>query len=154
MMSNSQTIVEPKPGVNMGRVVVTVTVENVDDRRRANAGEIPPEQVRRITAEALVDTGATFFCLPESLIQQLGLEFDRERETKTVVGPLMMKIYGGARLEAQGRACRVEVMALPESRQVVLGQIPLETLDYWVDLTNRRLVGNPEHGGQWMAEAF
>ena len=28
------------------------------------------------------------------------------------------------------------------------------TLDWWIDITNHRLVGNPEHGGEWMAEVF
>ncbi len=148
----SGTIVEPKPGVDVGRVVVTVAVENVEDRKRADQGEIGDDQIRRISVEALVDSGATFFCLPESVIEQLGLDFDRTKETRTITGPLMMSIYGGAKIEVQGRACRVEVLALPESRQPLLGQIPLETLDWWVDLANRRLVGNPEHGGQWMAE--
>ena len=150
----SETIIEPKPGVDVGRVVVTVAVENVEDRKRAVRGEIGEDQVRRTTVEALVDSGATFLCLPEPVIQELGLDFDRMRETRTVAGRVMMKIYGGAKIEVQGRDCRVEVMALPESRQSLLGQIPLGTLDWWIDLANHRLVGNPEHGGQWMAEVF
>ena len=150
----SSSILEPKPGVDMGRVVVAVKVENVADRDRADHGELSPDQIRQVTVEALVDTGATFLCLPESTIQQLGLRFDRMRETRTVAGPLMMKVYGGARIDVQDRACQVEVMALPEGRQSLLGQIPLETLDWWVDVANHRLVGNPEHGGQWMAEVF
>ena len=150
----SGTVVEPKPGIDVGRVVVTVGVENVEDRKRADHGEISDDQVRRIAVEALVDSGATFFCLPGSAIEQLALDFDRTKETRTITGPLTMSIYGGARIEVQGRACRVEVLALPEGRQPLLGQIPLETLDWWVDLAKRRLVGNPEHGGQWMAEVF
>jgi clan AA aspartic protease len=138
----------------MGRVVAAIAVENIEDRERAEAGLIPADQVRRISVEALVDSGATFLCLPESLIRQLGLKFDRTKETRTVTGSLTMNVYRGARLEVQGRACNVEVMALPEGRQALLGQIPLETLDWWVDLANRHLVGNPEHGGHWMAEAF
>jgi clan AA aspartic protease len=138
--------------MNMGRVVVDVLVENVEDLRRAGRGEISPEQVRRVTVQALVDSGATFFCMPESLIQQLGLPFNRKREMRTISGPVVMRIYGGARLTAQGRDCDEEIMALPEGRQCLLGQIPLEKMDWWVDLTNERLVGNPEHGGQWMAE--
>ena len=67
---------------------------------------------------------------------------------------MTMKIYRGAFLEVQGRECSVEVMELPQGRQVLLGQIPFETLDWWVDTTHQRLVGNPEHGGQWMAEVF
>jgi clan AA aspartic protease len=138
----------------MGRVIVDVVVENVEDVRKAQRGEIPPEAVRRVTVQALVDSGATFFCMPESLIQQVGLPFNRERETRTVTGPITLKVYGGARLGVQGRECDEEVLALPEGRQVLLGQVPLEKMDWWIDLNDRRLVANPEHGGQWMAEAF
>jgi predicted aspartyl protease len=146
--------IEPKPGAAMGRVIVDVTVENVEDLRKAQRGEIALEQVRRVTVPALVDSGATFFCMPESLIQQIGLPFNRERETRTVTGPLMLKVYGGARLTVQGRDCDEEVLALREGSQVLLGQIPLEKMDWWIDSNARRLVGNPEHGGQWMAEVF
>lgn len=138
----------------MGRVIVDVVVQNVDDLRRFERGEIPTDQIRSITVKALVDSGTTFFCLPESIVEQLHLPFNRERETRSVTGPLTMKIYGGARIDVLGRACDVEVMALPAGTQVLLGQIPLETLDYWVDVVNHRLVGNPEHDGQWMAEVF
>ncbi len=67
---------------------------------------------------------------------------------------MTLRIFGDARVETQGRTCDVEVMELPESHQALLGQVPLEMLDFWVDTTNQRLVGNPEHGGQWMAEVF
>jgi clan AA aspartic protease len=150
----SGTIVEPRPGMNMGRIVVTVTVENIEDRKRAERGEMPADRVRRVSVEALVDSGATFLCLPEPIVQKLGLDFDREKDTRTVTGVIKMRVYGGARLEVQGRACQVEVLALPEGGQALLGQIPLETLDWWIDNANHRLVGNPEHGGQWMAEVF
>ena len=147
-------IVEPRPGADMGRLVVDVIVENVEDLRRAQRGELAPDQVRRLTVPALVDSGATFFCMPESMVKQLGLPFNRERETRTVMGPLTLRVYGGARLTVQGRECDEEVLALPDDRQVLLGQVPLEKMDWWVDLKSRRLVGNPEHGGQWMAEVY
>ena len=172
----SGTIVEPKPGSDVGRVVVTVVVENIEDGDHADRGEISKDQIRRLSVEALVDSGATFFCLPKSVVEQLGLKFHRMRETRTIAGSMTLEIFRGAsidvqgractvevmalpvlpsyRLPAPGRACTVEVMALPEGRQPLLGQIPLETLDWWVDTANRRLVGNPEHGGQWMAEVF
>jgi predicted aspartyl protease len=149
-----QRIVEPRPGVDLGRLVVDVTVENVEDLRRAQRGEIPADQVRRLTLQALVDSGATIFCMPKSLVRQFGLPFNRERETRTVTGPLKLRVYGGARLTVQNRDCDEEVLVLPEDRQVLLGQVPLEKMDWWIDLNNRRLVGNPEHGGQWMAEVF
>ncbi len=148
------TIIEPRPGVDLGRVVVSITVENVEDRERAERGEIPPEAVRRLTTDALVDSGATFLSMPESMVHVLGLKFDRTKDSRTVTGPVTLNVYRGARLDVQGRAVTEEVLGLPEGRQVLLGQIPLERLDFWIDIVNHRLVGNPEHGVQWMAEAF
>lgn len=150
----SNTIVEPRRGLNVGRVIVDVQVCNVDDLRRLERGEIEAAKVRRTTVPALIDSGATFFCLPQSVVDSLGLPFNRMREARTVSGNLALKIHGGARIEIEGRACDVEVMALPEGRQALVGQLPLETLDFWVELANQRLIGNPEHGGECMAEVF
>jgi clan AA aspartic protease len=150
----SGKIIEPKRGADVGRVFVDVKVTNVDDLRRAERGEITPQQVRSEVISALVDSGATFFCLPLDAVTRLGLPFTRTRDSRTVLGPATMNIHGAARVEVQGRACDVEVLALPHSTQALLGQLPLEAMDFWVDCTNQRLVGNPEHGGQWMAEVF
>lgn len=138
----------------MGRVVVSITVENVEDRERADRGELLADQVRRVTTDALVDSGATFLCMPESMIRALGLKFDRAKHSRTITDPVKLNVYRGARIEVQDRAVTDEVLGLPEGRQVLLGQIPLERLDFWIDIVEHRLVGNPEHDGQWMAEVF
>ncbi len=148
------TAVEPKRGADVGRVTVEVKLTNLDDLRRIERGELAPDGARSLTVPALVDAGATFFCLPQAIIDRLALPFNRTRQTRTITGPMELKVFGGARLEVQGRACDVEVLALPGDTQALLGQLPLEAMDFWVDPTNQRLVGNPEHGGQWMAEVF
>jgi predicted aspartyl protease len=148
------TIIEPKRGADVGSVVVEVAIENYGDVERAERGEITRDQVRRLTVEALVDSGATFMCIPRPLIDQLGLRFQRTKEARTVTGPVALGIYGAAKLYAQGRDCITEIMELPEGTTPLLGQIPLEMMDWWIDLSNQRLTGNPEHGGQWMAEAY
>jgi hypothetical protein len=33
-------------------------------------------------------------------------------------------------------------------------KIPLESLDWLVDTKGRRLVGNPDHGGEWGMDNF
>lgn len=146
--------VEPRRNAKVGRVVARVLVQNVDDVRRAERGELPAASVRSLHVDALVDTGATFFCLPAESVHSLGLPFNRTRDSQTVSGPMTLRVFGGARLEVEGRSCDVEVMELPHGRQTLLGQIPLEVLDFWVDTANQRLIGNPEHGGQWMAEVY
>lgn len=148
------SLLEPRRGVNVGRVVVRVRVENYGDVERAERGEMSPADVRHVDVEALVDSGATYFCMPKSLIEKLGLRFRMSKATRTVTGPVELGVYASARVETQGRDCITEVMELPEGRQCLFGQIPLEMMDWWIDPIQQRLVGNPEHDGQWMAEAF
>ncbi len=35
-----------------------------------------------------------------------------------------------------------------------IGQVPLELLDFVVDMRQRKLIGNPAHGGEHMYELF
>jgi predicted aspartyl protease len=149
-----ESAVEPKKGADVGRIVVDVLVENFEDRLRAGRGEISKGEVRRVTVRALVGSGATFFCLPGSIVEKLGLAFRQEKESRTVTGPIRLGVYAPARIEVQGRDCVTQVLALPEDRQASLGQIPLEMMDWWIDPRAQRLVGNPEHGGEWQAEVY
>jgi hypothetical protein len=58
----------------MGRVTTGALIENVFDLWNASQGSLPPDQVRRVTvADALVDTGSLYLCLPGHLVRQLGL---------------------------------------------------------------------------------
>jgi predicted aspartyl protease len=139
----------------MGRVVVPMLVENVADLYNANHGQIAPDQVRRVEiAEALVDTGATQLSLPPSLIAQLGLDPLGVRRAMTGGGIVQMRTFGGVRVTIQGRFCTCDVTELPEGAPPLVGQIPLEALDFVVDMPGRRLVGNPAHGGEQMIEMY
>ncbi|MFH0983626.1 MAG: retroviral-like aspartic protease family protein [Planctomycetota bacterium] len=138
----------------MGRVVVEAVVENYGDVERAERGEIGVDGVRRLRVNALVDSGATYLCLPKSMVEQLGLRFQRAKETRTAAGIMTLGVYGAAKVAIEGRECITEIMELPEGQTPLLGQVPLELMDWWIDLASHCLVGNPEHGGHWMAEAF
>jgi hypothetical protein len=37
---------------------------------------------------------------------------------------------------------------------VLIGQLPLEALDFVVDPRGRRIIGNPAHGGELMYDLF
>lgn len=39
---------------------------------------------------------------------------------------------------------------IPDDCLVLIGRFPLEGLDFVVDPVGRRLIGNPEHGGEHM----
>ena len=134
----------------MGRVLTEATIENLEDLWAVKRGLLAAEQVRCITvADALVDTGATLLSLPTRLIQQLGLSKTSTKHVRSSIG-----VYDAVRLTIQGRTCTMDVMEVPDTVPVLIGQLPLEHLDLVVDLRSRSLIGNPEHGGEHVYELY
>ena len=138
-----------------GRVVTEATFENLEDLWEAKRGLRPTEQVRRMTVDnALVDTGATLLSLPTRLIRQLGLKEQSRRRVTSSAGPTEAAMYDAVRLTIQGRTCTMDVMEVPDTVPILIGQIPLEHLDFVVDMRNRTLIGNPAHGGEQVYELY
>lgn len=139
----------------MGRVLTEATIENLEDLYAAKRGAIRDDQVRRITVDdALVDTGATLLSLPTSMIQQLGLEPVVRKRVTSSNGPAEAWLYSSVRLTIQDRFCTVDVLEVPDGVPPLIGQIPLEQLDLVVDPRDRRLIGNPAHGGEHVFELY
>jgi predicted aspartyl protease len=139
----------------MGRVLTEATIENLEDLHLVNRGMLPPDQVRRVTVpDALVDTGATLLSLPTWLIKQLGLRRQYSKRVTNTSGIRETDVYGTVRLTIAGRDCPTDVMEVPDSVPVLIGQIPLEYLDFVIDPRQQRLIGNPAHGGEQMFELY
>ncbi len=137
----------------MGRIVVLAIVESIEDLYRAQRGEIPADQVRRIDiADALIDTGATGLSLPKRMIAQLGLLPLRTRQAITTTGIQSVATFGAVRLTIEGRDCVCDVMEIDDACPALIGQVPLELMDFLVDPGRRKLIGNPAHGGQQVME--
>jgi predicted aspartyl protease len=141
--------------VTMGRVIVPARIENLDDIHDCQRGRLTQDGIRTVEVpDALVDTGATFLSMPRRLIEKLGLRECRTRKSRTAAGPLMFRVYQPVRLLVQERECFPEVAELPDDCPVLIGQIPLEALDFVVDPMAQKLIGNPEHGGEQMFDLF
>lgn len=139
----------------MGRVLTEATIESLKDLWDVQRGMLPAEQARRVTvSDALVDTGATLLSLPSRLIQQLGLARTSTRRVTSSIGPAEAAMYEAVRLTIQGRDCTMDVLEVPDTVSVLIGQLPLEHLDLVVDLRNRALIGNPAHGGEHIYEMY
>jgi predicted aspartyl protease len=139
----------------MGRVLTEATIENLEDLWAVKRGLLPSEQARRITvADALADTGATLLSLPTRLIQQLGLSKTSSKRVSSSIGLAEAAVYDAVRLTIQNRTCTMDVMEVPDTVPVLIGQLPLEHLDLVVDLRNRLLIGNPAHGGEHVYELY
>ena len=139
----------------MGRVTTEATIVNLQDLYDAHRGLMPPEQVRRITvSDALADSGATLLSVPTRLIRQLGLAEQYKKRMTSSAGTRVASVYEAVRLTIQGRECTMDVVEVPDEVPVLIGQIPLEHLDFVIDLRNRCLIGNPAHGGEHMYEMY
>jgi predicted aspartyl protease len=143
---------ETKP---MGRVLTAATVESLQDLWDAKRGLLPPDQVRRVTIpDALVDTAASLLSLPTRLIHQLGLNRIYEKRVTSSLGLGKVAVYEAVRLTIQDRFCTTDVMEVPDEVPVLIGQLPLENLDFVIDPRSHRLIGNPAHGGEHMFELY
>ena len=139
----------------MGKIVVAARVENVGDLLDADRGRLATGEVRAVeVVDAVVDTGASGLSMPRSLLETLGLTYLRTRKAMSSAGPMEVRVFGTARLSVQGRDCPVDITELPDGCPVLIGQIPLEAMDFVVDLPSRRLVGNPDHGGEHVIELY
>jgi predicted aspartyl protease len=139
----------------MGKVLVQAKIENMEDLFAVRKGDMAPEEVRAVEIpDAVVDTGATLLSLPRRLIQELGLQKFRTRRAQTTAGIKDFDVYGTVQLTVQGRDCHVDVAELPDECPALIGQVPLELLDFVVDAVGQRLIGNPAHGGEHMFDLF
>jgi predicted aspartyl protease len=139
----------------MGGVTTEATIENLEDLWAVNRGLMPPDRVRRVTVpDALVDTGATTLSLPASLIRQLGLTCMGRKRVRSSTGTTEVEVYGTVRLAIQDRDFTTDVLEVPDDVPVLIGQIPLEYLDFVVDPRTQRLIGNPAHGGEHTLELY
>jgi predicted aspartyl protease len=96
--------------------------------------------------DVLADTGATHLCLPQSVVDRLGLPLVRHVVVSTAAGVRETGLYAGARLTVEGRSGVVQVLAVPDDARPLLGAIAMEELGLEPDLKNRRLRLLPDTG--------
>ena len=100
--------------------------------------------LKAIEADALVDTGSLFLCLPEEIRLQLKLEATSEKEVTTDDGQRRLCPYvGPVRVQFGNRECYVGAVILGD--EVLLGAVPMEDMDLVVVPSARKVVPNPLH---------
>lgn len=139
----------------MGKVVVAARIENNGDIEMRERSALPPDQVRSVEiGDALVATSALGLMLPKHLIEKLGLRYVRTRRGRGIGGTLEVRYFSPVRLIVLGRECTMDVGEVPDGSPVLLGQLPLEAMDFVIDLKTQRLMGNPAHDGEWIVEVY
>jgi predicted aspartyl protease len=141
------TVMNTTMSQNMGKVTTTLTVTNWVDEVLAEIGFIQSDEIRSITLEnVLVDTGASRLCLPQEIIQALGLKCIGENDVKTALGITKARVFEGIKLSVAGREGQYNCIELPQGTDPLLGLIPLEDLGLEPDLQNQQLRVLPIEG--------
>ncbi len=131
----------------MGRITLDFEIANNQDLVLAAAGALPPDQVRRVTLQGVVDTGATRLVLPESAVNRLGLTPSgkatvqyADRRSATV------ETVKGVSVELLGRQGIFTAFVEPNRTTAQIGAIVMEDLDFLVDCSTQTLQPRDRNG--------
>ena len=126
----------------MGEVRTEITLVNIGDQSAANRGFIPQDQVRQVTVNALVDTGAWTLVINEKTRQKLGLNVKKTGEATLAGGikaPCQTTEFVEIRWKDREAAC--EAVVLPDEEEILLGAYPLEGMDLMVHPQRQEVIG-------------
>ena len=126
----------------MGTTFAEITIKNAYDEGKAREGLIQEQEVRSVTVQAVVDTGAMSLVINEEMQQKLGLKTARKRHALVANGQRVpceetepVSIYW------KERQSSLSAVVVPGARVVLLGAIPLESMDLMVNPVTQELIG-------------
>lgn len=97
-----------------------------------------------IDVDMLVDSGALFMSITETIALQLQLDELEKRFVKIADGSVRsVPFVGPIRVDFENRFCFTGAMVLGD--EPLLGAVPMEELDVILHPLSRKLVVNPEH---------
>jgi clan AA aspartic protease len=131
----------------MGMVHAEITLKNIIDVAKVYDGLLAEKDVRQVTVNALVDTGAGTLVIDEDMCRKLGLkEKTLRRSSLADSSKVFCKTTFPVEVHWQDRETSCEALVLPYVDEVLLGAIPLEGLDLQPNPVSRTLEG--VHGNE------
>ncbi len=102
------------------------------------------EELLPIAANALVDTGALFLCVPEHIAVQLQLKEYEKREVTIADGSKKLVPYvGPIKINYLNRVCLTGALVMGD--MVLLGAIPIEDMDLVIHPAQLQITVNPNN---------
>ena len=137
----------------MGKIIVTLNLTNHGDLVLRDR-KLSTRKPRQVKAESLVDRGVTRLYLKRSVIRSIGLRRSGTVMSRPTNGVRKRNVYEPVRLDLMGRHGVFEVVDVDDNVPNLLGQVPLEYLDFVDDPKRQKLVPNPDHGNKQMSEEY
>ncbi len=130
----------------MGLVYADITLTSVEDVMLAKRHIIGNEEIKQVSLNMLVDSGAYMMAINETIQSQLELPFIEKRKVQVadsrveeydVVAPVHVKFAN--------RKATCNAFVLPGDGEPLLGAIPMEEMDVLIHPQRQALIVNPEH---------
>jgi clan AA aspartic protease len=130
----------------MNLVHADIELINGDDWSDFRRKRIPESEVRRMTINMNVDSGALMMAINENIQGQLGLEIVEVRRAQLADGTFIeLPVTSPIEVRFANRRCTTQAVVLPGSTQSLLGAIPIKDLDVVIHQEKQDLVVNPDH---------
>ena len=126
----------------MGTFTEEITLVNAGDISAARNGFILATKIRALTLDAVPDTGAWTLVINEETRQKLGLGIVETVGSSLADGAIAQ--YGltePVEIRWKDRRTSQEAVVIPNANDILLGALPLEGMDLYVDPVNQRLAG-------------
>ena len=131
----------------MGTFKEEITLENIEDRILARHGYIEKASIRRLTVEAMPDTGAWTLVINEDIREKLGLTIKGSNESSLADGKTSTyPVTEPVKIQWKDRDAELPAVVVAGAKNILLGALPLEAMDLIVDPVRKQLTG--AHGDQ------
>jgi hypothetical protein len=130
----------------MGIVYANIELLNGGDvvlNRRKYIGE---GDIRKVNINILVDSRTMLPSINEEIRQALGLDIIDHRVSQLADGRrIELPVAGSIEVRYEGRFCTTNALVLPDDTEPLLGAIPMEEMDLWINPSRNLLTAvHPE----------
>ncbi len=128
----------------MGLIYANIEIFNAEDLALSHRNIIGEDEVRHLEISCMVDTGAVMLIINEEIRAALGLPIREMRQSRLADNsPIELPVAGPVEVRYAGRFCTTNALVLPGEGEPLLGAIPMEEMDLWVN-PNRQML-TPVH---------
>jgi clan AA aspartic protease len=130
----------------MGTVYAEIELVNAVDLGMVRRHQMDKDEVRRISVNMLVDSGAYMMAINESILSQLDLPIIEKRKAQMADGSIVeYEVAGPIEVHFANRKAVCNAFVLQGDAEPLLGSIPMEEMDVLIHPQRQELLVNPEH---------
>lgn len=128
----------------VGHIHASIELVNEGDMEMVRRSLMDPDDVRKITVSALVDTGALMMAINENIQEYLQLPIAETRRLELANGKIMECPIGAPLIvRFKDHTAHCSAVILPGDSEPLLGAIPLEEMNVIIDPQRQELVDSP-----------